>query len=360
MAGVVDPRFSALYGDASKWLEAAPDYDAIIAKVGAADGAGVLAKSACMTALLNLAVRSPTVVAFVLASDPDLIHVGHSCTRYPANISKPSAVDDQFIVLVGDREDSCEPIAIDDDGFSRGAATRCHSVDEIRGNQGHAATPAVLRRASPAGGTAGSAELRWRPVMLLPFEIAGDALSLQPEGSCTLPGFYTSFLETPLASGDAATVARFTPLRDWWRTACTVNSGGDRINDVDTVDPANPRERGQLNTWVTSVKRDAMARIGIGGPTLTDAAFQAGVTDITNQLATNATSIQTTLQGTADAALAFERDRRNVEFADKYGDAVADRVYKWTNATNHATLPSALKIHTCLTPPSSLTSREVA
>ena len=156
MAGVVDPRFSALYGDASKWLEAAPDYDAVIAKVGAADGAGVLAKSACMTALLNLAVRSPTVVAFVLASDPDLIHVGHSCTRYPANISKPSAVDHQFIVLVGDREDSCEPIAIDDDGFSRGAATRCHSVDEIRGNQGHAATPAVLRRASPAGGTAGS------------------------------------------------------------------------------------------------------------------------------------------------------------------------------------------------------------
>ena len=54
MAGVVDPRFSALCGDASKWLEAAPDYDAIIAKVGAADGAGVLAKSACMTALTSL------------------------------------------------------------------------------------------------------------------------------------------------------------------------------------------------------------------------------------------------------------------------------------------------------------------
>ena len=158
MAGVVDPRFSALYGDASKWLEAAPDYDAVIAKVGATDGAGVLARSACMTTLLNLAVRSPTVVAFVLASDPDLIHVGHSCTRYPANISKPSAVDDQFVVLVGDREDSCEPIAIDDDGFSRGAATRCYSVDDLRGNQGHAATPAVLRRASPAGGTTGSTE----------------------------------------------------------------------------------------------------------------------------------------------------------------------------------------------------------
>ena len=66
--------------------------------------------------------------------------------------------------------------------------------------------------------------------MLLPFEIAGDALSLQPEGSHTLPGFYTSFLETPLASGDAATVARFTPLRDWWRTACTVLEKTPRVN----------------------------------------------------------------------------------------------------------------------------------
>ena len=66
------PTFSDLFGDATQWDEPVPDYDALILLLGGVagttTGAAVYDRATTMTALANLAHRSPTLVAFWISS----------------------------------------------------------------------------------------------------------------------------------------------------------------------------------------------------------------------------------------------------------------------------------------------------
>ena len=59
------PMFSDFFNDATNWDEPVPDYDALILLLGGVAG----------TALVNLARRSPTLIALCPAGDNKYIYV---------------------------------------------------------------------------------------------------------------------------------------------------------------------------------------------------------------------------------------------------------------------------------------------
>ena len=142
------PTFSDLYSDAAQWDEPVPDYDALILLLGGVagttTGAAVYDRATTMTALANLARRSPTLVAFCPADDNDYIYVGHSLSVYPSDPLNALGFDGNIITLVGNDPASCQPVALPATAFSR-TDVRAKTVDEIRGAAGFGASPAVLR-----------------------------------------------------------------------------------------------------------------------------------------------------------------------------------------------------------------------
>ena len=74
-----------------------------------------------------------------------------------------------------------------------------------------------MRMGPHVAGAPNTNNLRVRPTMILPHDVAAHALSRAPtDGRYSLIGFYNKFLAAPLASADAAIEARFTPLEEWW------------------------------------------------------------------------------------------------------------------------------------------------
>ena len=76
----------------------------------------------CICILINLAQRSPIVVAFVVKGDEDHVHVGHSPTMYPANLTSVSPFDNLVVVLLGNDVNSSTPLALLASSFARLAA----------------------------------------------------------------------------------------------------------------------------------------------------------------------------------------------------------------------------------------------
>ena len=91
-----------------------------------------------MTGLVNLARRSPTLIAFCPADDNEYIYVGHSLSVYPSDPLNALGFDGNIITLVGNDPASCQPVALPAPAFSRtdvcaktiaeirGAAVSCH------------------------------------------------------------------------------------------------------------------------------------------------------------------------------------------------------------------------------------------
>ena len=73
---------SAIYGDARHWDVHRPDHGAFLQNFGAGNAAD---RNATAVATLNLAARSPTVVAMIMDGDDDHIYVLHTMTRFPAD-----------------------------------------------------------------------------------------------------------------------------------------------------------------------------------------------------------------------------------------------------------------------------------
>ena len=77
-----------------------------------------------------------------------------------------------------------------------------------------------------------------------------------------------------------------------------------------------------------------MAHIGVGGPGLTNAAFTAGVTNLTN-----------TLQATNQATIDYHWDATVKTFANKHGPSQGQHILNLCNVADEAGLP---KVHTAL------------
>ena len=324
-AALPSPKFSDLLVDPDRWDASNPAYDEILAVVGA----GAATNSAnTARAVVNLSIRSPVAIAFVITGDEDHIHVGHTPTLFPQDITSNTPYDNNVVVLVGDKVDACVPLVLPDAAFQRTAAFRAFDVATIIGPTGHGAAPAVWRTGPHAPTTADTSEIRARRAMVLPCDAAGTAVSTHEDGRYSLLAFYNTWVAPQMADPDAAVVARWTPVRDWFRAASTNDGAGDSVIKVTPIPSAVPAHNQRLNAWVARQRNSQLARLGAGGPGLTSAAFAQGVLDIKNTLDANQTT-----------ALDYDRQKSNKSFSDKHGDALCTRIKRYCSVHLEENLP---------------------
>ena len=324
MAAPRPQTFGELYSDATLWETIHPDYGTLLNTLGSGNAAGPEVRAG----ILATTARSPVVLAIMMDNEPDTIYVVHSPTLYPRNLAAAFPMDDHVVVLAGNDANRLVPIVLPADAFARTANVRCLQVDGIRGPAGHGANPPVVRTGPHAATVADTDAFQVRRAMLLPGEDAGRALNTVPSGQYTHSAFYTTFLETPLASANAATVAKYTPLREWWRAASTNLNGGTPSVGVVPVATNTIASQMLLADWANRVRDLAMARLGHGGPGLSSAAFTTGITELRN-----------TLENNHQAQISHDVNSRTKTFTDKHGSTLSERVCRLCSAVDDQHLP---------------------
>ena len=103
---------------------------------------------------------------------------------------------------------------------------------------------------------------------------------------------------------------------------------GKHPTDIDQVTAALPLDQGRLTAWATRQKTDSLARLGVGGPGLSSAAFNAGVANLTNVMNTNARD-----------RLDYERAKSEMSFSEKHGPAMAQKLYNLCDVGRDIDLP---------------------
>ena len=329
MAAAVPTQHSLVLGDPDFWEDPNPDY---LALSNIVSGAATSNQNETLAAIINSAARSPVAVIFTITGERDYLYVGHTPTVFPADLSRATAFDGLMVVLVGDENSAVMPVVLPTVAFQRLAATRCLDIAGVVGANGFAnAGGAVIHQGPHAATVADTAEIRARPVALLPTEMAGPAVENAVNGRYAINAFYNLFLEPAVAAG-GADLARIEPLLHWLRVHCTENAAGP-AGGVDPVTSASPAENAPLNRWVTRVCDATMAKLGVGGPGLTSAAFAAGVNQVTNALETN-----------KNDTLAYHRAEKDLTFADKHGDALGQRVFRICLVNRDIDLPEVHRL----------------
>ena len=322
--------YSDIVGEPTYWTNPNPDHATLLTTVGA--GAATNSTDTARH-LVNIATRSPTMLAFVLEGDEDHIHVGYNPTFYPAEIGHATPYDNLTVVFVGNNLATATPVVLPNDAHGRINNTRCKTVTHITGAQGHGAAPAAVRAGPWAAAEADTNEIRARRAFLLPADRVGDALTVQASGRYTFQAFHHTFLQDGLASADGDVQAAHAPLSDWYRCASTNNNTDHSVLAIAPVSSALPHNNLALTTYVEGVRRAELAKLGQGGPGLSTAAFQAGITDLQNTMSANST-----------AHINFQRERDNRSFTQKHGEALAQRMYNWTGVVDDDQLPETHRL----------------
>ena len=323
---------SDYYSEAGNWDRPNPNYNTLLGQVGGGSGNS---QAQVASALLNIASHSPVVIAFIMHDDEDKIFVGHTVTKYPTDLENNTPFDDLVTILVGNDLATAVDIVLPAESFQRTADVRALTTDEMTGANGHGTAGGAVVRFGPHGtGVANTTQLRARRAMLLPPSASGDILSGAPDGSYSLIGFWNTLVQPGVTDADADIQALWEPVRDWYRVACTNDNTGHSVLNIESIVTANPLHRARLNAWSGRQRNAMLTRAGRGGATLTAAAFQAGIANLTN-----------TLDNNAAAAIAYHRDRNDKSFTDRHGQALAQRVHRLCGVADDAHLP---EIHVLL------------
>jgi hypothetical protein len=166
-------------------------------------------------------------------------------------------------------------------------------------------------------------------MMIMPPGLAGKALRDAPsDGRYSLVGFFNTFILPYTTSADPVVVASITPLANWWRLTSTNNAGGNLIVSSALTIVNIARKQSQLNMWASTVKDAQMARLGVGGPGLSNAAFAHGVGEL-----------RKTMTDTHEERLDFERQRNTKTFTDFHGEALAQQMHRLCGVTSDVNLP---------------------
>ena len=161
--------YSDIAADTNLWQDWDPDYLALLGVVG---GAAAADRAVCGRALLNLATRTPTVLAFTVAGDEDYVYVGYNPTLYPADITSVSTIDNHLVLMVGNDLQTSIPVVLPHDAFGRTAENLCSTTAVITGPAGHAAGPPEHCDGPHIAGVADTNALRARRAMLMPRSLA--------------------------------------------------------------------------------------------------------------------------------------------------------------------------------------------
>ena len=297
----------------------------VVAQDSGTNSAGTLAH------ICNLATRSPIALAFMVAGDTDHIYVGHNPTQFPNNPTSASAYDNSLVLLVGDNLQTATPICLGVNHFARTPETHCETHTQLVAGWTNA--PPVYRSGPHAAGTGNTGPVRTRPAFTLPTDRASDFIQGSADGRYTLQGFYMRFIEPEItAGGDRANNVE--PLRDWWRLSCTDrNAPNAPYHCLQVVQALLPPDHAALQAWASRVRNNILTKMGVGGPGLTNAAFNLGITQIRDAIT-----------DTSAAHLTFERDRDNKTFTDRYGESVAQMMYNLCGCADDNGLPEVHRV----------------
>ena len=322
------PTISDYFADAAHWTEHRPNYvglhDAFAHNAPNNPNARQVSNNIC-----GISNASPTALAIVIQGSEDYIYIVTSPSVYHADPLNATAFDDNIVVLNGNDLGTAIPLVLPQEAFQLTNNTRCLTLAEITGVNGHGAAPPTSRHGPHAPGTANTEEIRYRRALLLPAQDAALALTTSPNGRYTLIGFYNTFIAPKVADPDADVQAIGNRLSTWYRIACTNTTAGSTNVAVAPITSGDPIVNQRLNTHAQRVKSLIQNKLGLGGPQLTTVAFQQGIA-----------ALSTRMQDNTDQRIAYDRDARDKSFTDKHGDAMAAQVHRLCNVTDDAGLPA--------------------
>jgi hypothetical protein len=328
MAAAAPPStLSSLYGDATRWANPTPDYATLATSFGATLGVNASLSTICREGLSQASTLSPLVVTFVSTGECDTIYVAHSLSVIPSDVTNPTAVDGHVLGLVGDETTAVFPVVLPNAGFTVTGAIRAEFCNAFVAHHGLA--PPVFRSGPHAAAAANASNIRVRPVMVLPAEVSSLALrSASRQGSYTLLGFFDTFIRTAYNGRTPAQRAAIRPLANWWRLACTDQVGGDTEVSIALVPTATPALTAKVASHVNRVVISQTARMGLGGPGLTTAAFAHGIAEV-----------RTTLENNLAQKLAHDTARRVKAFTDVHGTALSATLHRLCGVNDDMHLP---------------------
>jgi hypothetical protein len=325
MAAATPALFSSLFGDAVQWENFSPSYDVLTSHF--ANGANVTQAPACRDGLVQLATRTPVVLAVVSDAECDVIYLVHSLTLFPADVCSPTTMDGSTVGLIGNHPASAVAVILPQVFFALSNHATALDVATIQGLTGHGAAPPVYRQGPHVAGAANTSQVRCRRAMILPPSVAARALAdASADGTYTLLGFFNSFLNPqPLDPVERASIE---PLTQWWRAASTNTAAGASVISASLSQPNSPRELGRLTAWSNRVKDDQMKRLGVGGPGLSNAAFAHGVAEL-----------KSTMVETHRATLEYDRDKKRTSYTETHGELMAIRLQRLCGVARDEDLP---------------------
>ena len=310
-------RYSTLYNNAAEWEEPNPALNLFWQDVGAAAGADT---AGVLDAAILLNEDTPMAFAFVSASEPEVITIGHR----PRSYRIAGGYQDRHILITGDLEDECTPYLVHQD--------HAETVNNVRIRTDTAAIQAALVGGANfdgphAGGAAGTQTVNVIKSCALPPTWVSRAVR---QGTYTFDAFYQAFLHAPIAAGVAAALADIQEVINFWSAAVTdVGGNSALLQDAEVVVMADFRP---IMAW--SRRRIInVDMLRVGGP-----AGPAGA--VTNAgLNTALGRITTTMDNHERARVDRQDAIRNRSFTDKYGAHIAQQSHIVLEVAGDAAMP---------------------
>ena len=320
--------FGALLGDPSLWESPDAAYQPLIAIVG--DSASD--RNAVAAGLLSIAARTPVAVATVLSDTPDCIQVLHTPTRYASDLANPhAALDGRIVMITGNDATAAVPVVLPSDSFGCTAVAACYQTGYIRSVAGHGNPNGAVFQFPPTGsGAAGTSDHRARRAMLMPPALSSNAVTTSPLGNYTFVSFYELFIAPGLADADLTKQADAAILEIWWRAASMLTNAGAPLVSIIPNPVRGVAANMALTAWTQRSRTAAMARLGHGGPGLTNASFANGMD-----------GLRTTMNNNHQARIAHEAAALDKSFTDKFGPSLALRLHRMCGVADDADLPEA-------------------
>ena len=165
--------YTDLYNDATKWASPDPAYvNDLVPLIG---DAATVNRTEWVRNICNIAIRSPTVLAYVNHNDADYIYVAHAPSVYPADPSNATPFDNLLVMLQGSNSNVALPVCFPNTVGTRIVDTCCLRSANILVSL--SAAPPVLMEGPHAAGTADTDLVSTRAMMLLPPSSAGEVLA---------------------------------------------------------------------------------------------------------------------------------------------------------------------------------------
>jgi hypothetical protein len=163
---------------------------------------------------------------------------------------------------------------------------------------------ALVRFDHQTSGTQNTDDYRTHQVMVLLCDESSDFLSCNSTGIYEFQNFYNFFLQPHAASATPGILAKWEPVEQWWRAAC-VNQNASTESKLPVTGTLSvlPAAGQALNACTARIIDQVLARVGVRGPQLSNAAFNTGVQ-----------CLETVLNNNAQQHLQFERDRAQKTF----------------------------------------------